>query len=300
MANQSFDNALVTQFSDMVHVQAQQMNARLRPYVEIKKMSGDVWAYDGLGAVEAQEIVGRNQPVVFSEIEHLRRKISRRRFAVTLPLDASDVRAGALTDPQNKYAQAVVNAINRRFDRVVIEAMFATVYTGRDFSTAVTFATEGLTPIDATAGLTYAKLLEIKQNFIDNEVGNESPTNFVIGITGDEHTKLMTEAQLISDDYSKAFVVDKGEIQRAAGFDLIKFGASVANPIIPVSGGEKVCFAMAVGPVQYAMCVGMSLDLTVNMDKRADLVETNQVQAIIELGAVRTEGVLIQKVRTTA
>lgn len=300
MANQSFDNALVTQFSDMVHVKAQQMNARLRPYVEIKKMSGDLWVYDGLGDVEALEIVGRNQPVVFSDIEHLRRKISRRRFAVTLPLDASDVRAGALTDPQNKYAEAVVNAINRRFDRTVIDAMFATVYTGRDFGTAVTFASEGLTAIDATAGLTYAKLLEIKQNFIDNEVGNESPTNFLLGITGDEHTKLMTEAQLISGDYTRSFVVEKGEITRAAGFNIVLFGASVSNPLIPVSGGEKVCFALATGPVQYGMCVGMSLDLTVNMDKRSDLIETNQVQAIIELGAVRTEGVLVQKVRTTA
>lgn len=298
MANQSFDNALVTQFSDMVHIQAQQMNARLRPYVEIKKMSGDIWAYDGLGSVEALEIIGRNQPVVFSDIEHLRRKISRRRFAVTLPLDASDVRAGALTDPQNKYAQAVVNAINRKFDRVVVEAMFASVYTGRDFGTTVAFTTDNpMTAIDATAGLTYAKLLEVKQNFINYEVGNEAPTKFVLGITGDEHAKLMADATLSSGDYSRAYVVDKGEITRAAGFDIILFGDSVANPIITRTT-EKECFALACGPVQYGMCVGMSLDLQVNMDKRSDLIETNQVQAIIELGAVRTEGALVQKVRT--
>jgi hypothetical protein len=43
----------------------------------------------------------------------------------------------------------------------------------------------------------------------------------------------------------------------------------------------------------------MSLDLQLKIQERPDLVETTQVQAIIQLGAVRTEGVLVQQVNTT-
>lgn len=89
---QTIDNLLITQFSDMLHVKAQQIRARLRPFVNIKPMVGDVFAYDGIGNVEAREVNGRVVPTQFDDIDHNRRKIRRRRFVVTLPIDASDVR----------------------------------------------------------------------------------------------------------------------------------------------------------------------------------------------------------------
>ena len=45
------DSALITQFSDMVHVRAQQMRSRLRQHFLVRKMTGDQWAYDGIGIV---------------------------------------------------------------------------------------------------------------------------------------------------------------------------------------------------------------------------------------------------------
>jgi len=292
----SIDNALKIQFSDMIHQKAQQIRARLRPYVSVMKMSGDLFAYDGIGDVEAREVSGRIQPVVFQDIEHLRRKIKRRRFEVTIPIDSSDIR-GALLDPQGQYATACVYAIERVFDRVVIEAMFADVQTGRDFDTTLTAAQDGVITVDATSGLTYEKLIEIKQNFIDADVGNDMPETFVLGISGDEHTDLMSENELTSGDYSRQFVVDKGEIQRAMCFDLVKFAGKAKNPMLPVSSnGKRSCFAMST----RAMVVGISAEPKLDISERKDYVETKQVQLVIELGAVRTEGKLIQKVLTTS
>ena len=291
---QSFDNAEITQFSAAVHMEAQQMRSRLRPHVIIKPMSGDVFAYDGLDSVEATEVVGRVQDTTFADIVHTRRKIERRRFEVTLPVDSSDVR-GALIEPNNLYAQAAVKAIFRKMDRVIIDATDADVKTGRDFDTTVTFASESST-VDATAGLTYEKLLEIMQNFIDSEVGNDLDEDFVLTITGKEHTALMQETELTSGDFSRDFNVDKGSIVRAAGFGLIRYGGSVTNPILPVSGGTRDCFAMS----SRAVCVGISKELQINIQDRPDKVETTQVQVIGEFGAVRTEGALIQKVQTTS
>lgn len=292
----TIDNALITQFSDTVHLKAQQIKARLRPYVSVIPMKGDNFAYDGLGTVEAREIVGRIQPVQFTDIEHLRRKIARRRFEVTIPIDSADVR-GMLSDPKNRYATAIVAGIERRFDRLCVEAMFSDVLTGRDFDTRITAVQDGVKTVDATSGLTYEKLLEIKQNFIDADVGNDMPEKFFLGITGDEHTDLMSETKLISGDYSRSYVIDKGEIQNALGFDIIKYAGKAAKPMLDVnSSNVRSCFAAST----RGIVVGISLTPKLDVSERKDYYETHQVQMIVEMGAVRTEGCLIQKVTTTA
>jgi hypothetical protein len=292
----SIDNALKIQFSDMIHVKAQQIKARLRPYVNVIPMHGDKFAYDGIGDVEAREVKGRIQPVVFQDIEHFRRKIRRRRFEVTLPIDASDIR-GALLDPKGPYASACVFAMERVFDRLVVEAMFADVFTGRDFENQVSASDDGVISIDASTGLTYDKMLEIKQAFIDEDVGNDMPEKFVMGISGDEHTDLMSEIKLTSGDYSRQYSVDKGEIQNAVGFDLVKFAGKAKRPILPVNSSNiRSCFAAST----RGIVVGISATPKLKVVERDDYIETTQVQLITELGAVRTEGKLIKEVKTTA
>jgi len=289
------DPTQIIQFSDMVHNKAQQIKARMRPHVKIKKMSGDLFAYDGLGQIEAQEISGRVQKTQFTDIEHLRRKISRRRFAVTIPIDGMEV-AGALLNPEAPYAEVCVKAMERMFDRVVVGAFFADVYTGRDFETTVNFATDGGFTVDATAGLTYEKLLEAKQNFLDADVGTDSQETIVMGIAGDENTALLKEAELIHGDYSREYVIDQGDITKALGMQLIKFAGAVQNPILNVtSGSVRECFVAST----RGICVGMSQDVKVSIKDRSDYVDTTQVQIVGVFGAVRTEGVLIQKLQTT-
>lgn len=297
MPAETIDKNLIIQFSDMIHVTAQQMKARLRPYVEIRKMTGDVYAYDGLTQVEAREIVGRIQQVQFDDIEHLRRKIARRRFAITLPIDDIDVRA-MLLNPESQYAAAVVRGMERRFDRVLVEAAFADVKTGRDFETTVTYANDGGTTINATAGVTYEKLLESIKTFINNEVGIESQEKMLLCLTGTEHDALMKETELVSGDFTRQFAIEKGRLVTAAGFDLIPFGASVNNPILDASqssGTVRNCIAMS----SRALCAAVSKEFEIKIEPRADYYDLKQVQIIGVLGAVRTEGKLIHKFQTT-
>lgn len=288
------DAALVTQFSAEVHQAAQQKQARLRGMVMNKLMSGEVFAYDGLGTAEMQELTGRINPTTFSDIDHKRRKITRRRFVLTLPVDAADVRS-VLISPKSEYAAAVARAGERVYDRVVLESAFASVYTGREFGTTVSFATDGGQTVTATAGVTYEKLLELGQNFLDKEVGVESGEKVALCISAEEHTALMKELELTSGDYTRRSVVDGGRIANAVGLDLIIFGGGISNPLLSVSGGVRSNVAMS----SRGICVGMSKELAVNISERNDLVETSQVQAILDMGAVRTEGVLVQKFTST-
>lgn len=291
----SIDQSLIIEFSDLVHKVAQQKTSRLKPYAQIKQMSGDVFAYDGLGRVEAREVSGRNVAATFDDIQHNRRKMIRKRYVVNLPVDASDVR-GALLNPESNYADAIANAAVRQYDRTIYDAAFASVLTGRDFETTVTAATDGVTTVDATGGLTYEKLLEIGENFMNDDVGVESDESIYLTITGAEHTALMKEVELTSSDYNRQYNVEKGKMTEAAGIKLIPFAASVPSPIIPVAGGERKLLAAS----SRGLCLGISKDMSIKVQERNDLIETTQVQVVFEIGAVRTEGVLVQQVDVTA
>jgi hypothetical protein len=294
---QSIDQALITQFSDMVHHEAQQLQSRLRPYVKVQQMSGDVWAYDGLGRVEAREVQGRNVSATFDDIQHNRRKVARRRFVINLPIDQSDVR-GALLNPGSEYAKAVAAGMLRQYDRVIYQAAFADVLTGRDFENTVGYAADGVLSVDATGGMTYEDLLEIRQNFYNNDVGIDPNENLFLTITGKEHTALMGEIELTSGDFTREYVVEKGQIVKALGMDLIGFAANVPQPIIPVATGGTERWLVAAS--DRGMAMGVSKEMSIKIQERNDLIETTQVQIIAEIGAVRTEGALVQRVRVTA
>lgn len=295
--NSTISTNAIIQFGEEVHVRMQQRQSRLQPWAKLMKLKGKFGTYEGMGTVELEALNGRYAPVEFTEMEHWRRKITKVRFGATLPLDDQDLEE-RLTDPQSGYAEALAMAARRKFDKVMVGAMFADVATGEDLDTTLTFAQDGGLTVDATAGLTYEKLLEIHQNFMDNEVGNDMDVRIGMGITGDEHTDLMSELELTSGDYSREYVVDKGTVQRACGIEMIKFaanGAGGASPILSVASGVRTSFAM----VQGAICVGVARQWRIKVQERNDLYDTTQVQITGTLGAVRTEGKLIQKVTTT-
>ena len=290
------NNALVIQFSDMVHTKAQQMRSRLRDKVEQKMVKGEDYSYEDLGSLEAVEILSRHQDTVGQDISHGRRRLRMREFRATIYLDKKD-EIETLIDPQRNYSLSVARALYRKFDAIAVEAAFASVSTGKDFSTTTTFASDGGTTVNATSGLTYDKLLEIEQNFIDGDVGTDEMEDFYLAITGDENTDLKSETELMSGDFSRQYANDakNGKLQYANGLELVHFAGGAPSPILPVSGGTRDCLAAS----KRGICVGVSHELKIEVDKRPDKNNMIQVQAVMMLGAVRTEGKLIQKVQTT-
>ena len=105
----------------------------------------------------------------------------------------------------------------------------------------------------------------------------------------------MGEVELISGDFTRAYNVESGRIKRALSLDLIAFGARATNPIIPVASAQRKLIAAT----KNAFCIGLSKDISISITQRDDYIETTQVQAIMEIGAVRTEGKLVQQVTVT-
>lgn len=318
-----------TMFLDTIHNQAQQIKARLKAFTKLIKIRGKQTAYDGLGTVEAQEISGRFPEVTFSDIEHTRRKIPRRRFAVAIPIDERDIN-DIMRDPTNEYATAIVRAIERVYDRITIEAAFASILTGEDMTTTVPAAADGVTTVDATAGLVYDHLLELNTNFINNDVGTDMPETFFLAITGDEHRALLSDYRVVqydansrvynqqgntgftaaassenvvanplanSDFTNRVGRIENGRLTNVMGFSIIPFAASAPNPVIEALGGSDD-YRRCVASSTRGLVVGIHDELEVQTQDRTDLIQTKQIVAVVTLGAIRSEGVLIQELRT--
>lgn len=290
----SIDQALVTQFSDMVHIQAEQMVSRLRGKIKEMPVRGNDAAYERLDTSGLpQEITGRHEPTVAQEVTHSRRQIKMRDFAETYYLDRFD-ELQVLIDPARDYAATTAYKMMRQYDKLALDAALGTVKTGKNFGTSVTAASDGVTTVTATSGLTYDKCLEIKENFINNEVGVDDNESIILAITGQQHTNLMKEVEFTSADFSKGFVIDKGVITKVLGMDVIVFSGGT-NSLLNKSGSVRDCIAMSTRGV----VVGVNQDITIDVDKRPDLNNLQQVQARFFLGATRTEGKLVQKIQCT-
>jgi hypothetical protein len=290
------DTALITQFSNLLHVKAQQMQTRLMGKCPVIPMSGDDFAYDGTGLMEARTVNERNPLIAPVNPEFTRRKLTRDRVVVELIVDNRDVR-GMFEDPSSKLVDDCMFAIMRKADKIGITAMHAAVLTGKSFGTSVSFATDGGQTVDATGGLTYAKLLEISRNFKKNEVGIDMPEDVYFGISDNEEQTLLNISQLTSGDFSREYVVDQGKITKAVGMNLILFGSGVDNPQLAVDGGVRDCFALTPKGLMYGMSKQFSVKV---IPDYPGYVESTYIQVLGELGAVRTDGLRVQKVQTTA
>jgi hypothetical protein len=292
---QQIDTALAIQFADQVHLNGQQMKTRLREKVEVVPMSTQDMTVETLDSLEAIEITSRHQKTQGQDIVHGRRRLRMREFRCTIYLDNKD-EVGVLIDPERNYSAAVAKAMYRQFDRLVVEAALASVYTGRDMTTLVTASSDGVQVVNATGGATYETLLEIGENFMDYEIGTEMEEAVCLMHTGEEHTDFMQETELTSGDFTRQYNIEKGKIVNAAGIDLVQFGGKISNPILSVSAGNvRSCIAMASGGVK----VGLAKDAEVYVDIRPDLNRAKQVQAVLMMGAVRKEGVRVQEYQTT-
>lgn len=297
MPNQTIDNVLVRQFTDRLHMTAQQMVSKTMPFVDFKTMEGDDFAYDRFGTVRSQEVTSRNQKIEFSDADFSRRKLGRNQFYVAVPLTGSDIR-GMLADPNGPVIKACTAEMMRRKDRIVIGSALADVETGRDFGTTLTFAQDNGLNVDATGGSTYETLLELNRNFKKRNV-DVSQVGFFI--SDEEEESFMLETELTSGDFTRRMPVDSGQMTFAAGNNLVVFGSDPVDddPILATSLTERTCIAVAVTPEHSGLCVGMSEDIVVKVQERTDLVDTHQVVVQFEMGCVRTEGPLVQSFTTT-
>lgn len=292
----TIDQSLVIQFGEMVHVLADQAKSRMKGRVLEQSVRGNEFTYERLSSVQAVEVTTRHADTVAQDIAHSRRGGKMRDFRATLMLDHFDD-LQVLIDPSREYASAVAEAMMRQYDYLCLTNALGSVNTGRKLDVPVDAVTDGVLTVAANGtGLTFEKLNEIQQNFIDNEVGLDRDEELYLCITGQQHADLLKETELTSGDYTAGgrgeTVIDRGRITKAMGMNIIVFGANASKSMLSKTSTTRHCIAFA----KSGIVVGMNKDISIDIDKRPDKNNAWQVQASIFMDAIRTEGVKVQQV----
>lgn len=292
----------ITAFDAVVQHEFQQMTSKLYPFVQVQVLNANQMTIDGLGSVEMKAANGRYAPIIFDTIDHTRRGVNRKEYAVDLPIDDKDARA-ILENQSVEYAKAIVGAAQRQIDRIISASFFAdiTLWTtdtngvSIPYATPLTFANDGGTTIDATAGLTYALLVKSKRVFVNADVDLDTH-EFIFAGTGDEMDALMNEDKFINSFYTKQTVVDNGIITQAGGYKTVFFAANASKPVINVTGSNvRECAAFVKGGITLAV----NKEVTITIKDRPDLRNVKQVSAVLSMGAVRNKKGVVQKIQTT-
>lgn len=300
----SLDQGALLNFNDSFFELAQQTKSELESSGAIMYLpsKGKTNNMARIGRLELVEVNTRNPDKQYADYALDNRQLTKRRFTLTVQIDAKYDINELLNDPTSDILKQLVNAKARQFDRVCVAASIGAVLTGGPDTapTSTSAATDGVITVDASAGLTYDKIQEITQNFINNELQYSMFKGSVLCISGKENTNLMGEVEFISNDFISSKPVEAGVQMNAGCYQVVMFagsvngGVTVTNPILPEGVTLRDCVVLAPQSVAVAMELAV-LDVT----KSATKVNSKDITIDLWLNAMRTEGVRVQKVQTT-
>lgn len=296
----SIDQGAMLTFKETFYKLAQQDTSKLgsSSAVIYRDPKGKTFQTGRMGRIELTEVAGRNPDKQYQDYNIDNRQYTKRRFTTTVVIDAKFDINELIADPTSDLVAQLVAAKNRQIDRVILQAATGSVLVGKPDGTpsSITAATDGVITVDATAGVTYEKIQELTQNYINNEVSAE---NCLLAITGKEYTDLMAEDQFINNDYINGYPVQSG-LAKAGKYGIITFagsvtgGAAVANPYLPEATTTRKCVVLAPQSVEVAMEIG---DLSVK--DSATKVNSKDITIDLWLNAMRLEGAKVQVLSTT-
>lgn len=276
--------SFVQQFRSNLVMLAQQMPSRLEGAVYSEPVTGTTAWYDQIGTATAQRIINRHGDTPVSNIPHRRRRIDMLAYNAAELIDGND-RVRMLADPTSPYAQALVAAMNRQKDDLIIAQFFATANTGADGTTTVAFPSGNQIAVNSwkygtgsgNAGLTISKLIEAKALLDGAEV---EETDRYIAVSGKQLADLLGTTEATSSDFNSVQALVSGKIEEFLGFKFIR-----SERLQTDGSGYRRC------PVwqRNGMYLGKAQDIVADLGPRRD--KNNAMQAYYEMtmGAARVE-----------
>jgi hypothetical protein len=226
MPNLGPNDALVLQFETEYEHLFQQMMARLADSVRTKDgQMGTMTAFGPLGESEVQDITGtRHGETNFHDSPSYRRWAVKGDYQDAQILDEEDA-LEVLVDLEMGYGQNSVAAMNRRIDKVIIDAVTAPAVSGATGTSTVAYntaeantdGTGGNQIASGATGLVIDKMRKARAVFDAREVGvdemNMGTSQFVWVTDAAGHQDLLEQTEVISTDYIGINIVGGQEVQ---------------------------------------------------------------------------------------
>jgi hypothetical protein len=300
----SIEQGKLQTFKETFYTLSQQSTSKLAssPAIVYFPSEGNAHNMARLGKLDLVEVNLRNPDKQYGDYSLDNRQFRQRRFTRTITLDAKHDINEMIADPTSTLMTQLLAAQERVKDRVIVSAAIGSVLVGDPAAalSSISATTDGVLTVDASAGLTYEKIQEVTQNFINNEITLSELGGTVIGITGSEHTDLMGEVEFISNDYISGRPVEAGGLSSAGIYTLATFagsvngGITVNNPILTEGTTTRSCIALAPGSI----ALSMKLDL-MGVTQSATKVNSKDLTVDLWINAMRTEGTKVQIITTT-
>lgn len=276
--------SFVQQFRSNLVMLAQQMPSRLESTIYAEPVTGTTAWYDQIGTATAQRIINRHADTPIANIQHRRRRIDVLSYNVAELIDGAD-RVRMLADPSSAYAQALVAAMNRQKDDLIIAQFFASANTGADGTTAVTFPAANQVAVNSwkygsgsgNAGLTISKLIEAKALM---DAGEVEETERYIAVSAKQLADLLGTTEVTSSDFNAVQALVSGQISTFLGFNFIR------SERLPIDGSS---YRRVAAWQKMGMYLGKSQDIIADLGPRRD--KNNAMQAYYEMtmGCARVE-----------
>lgn len=300
----SIDQAALQNFQDSFYELAQQTQSKLvgNNAVYFLPSKGKTNNMARIGRLELVEVNTRNPDKQFSDYNLDNRQFQKRRFTLTVQIDAKYDINELIKDPTSDILKELNNAKERVIDRIAVASAVGPVLTGGPdvAPTSTSAASDGVITVSATSGVVYATVQTVVQNYINADIPIDAWQAATFCITGKENTNLMGEDKFINNFYIGTKVVDKSTMQNAGALNIVLFagsvngGVTVTNPILPEGTSTRSCVVLCPRSIAMAMELG---DLSVM--KSATKVNSWDITIDFWINAMRTEGVKVQIVTTT-
>lgn len=309
-------------FKQGIDSAVQQMDTKLRPFVDMVRQEAEFDYYDRVGmADDLNEVTTRYGTNPHSEIPHDRRQVALRDFDQGKMIDEKDL-ARVANDPTNAYTQALLGAAHRKVDDIIIAGFTADAKIGKTGSSSVSFVstTSGKISVGAVSdvqsritagtywartasvegidiakdytgaaaadkGLTIAKLRGIRQAMMKiDALGQDEVLNMFCATQ--QFEDLLGEDKIINGDYSLRRRLENGEVTEWGGFRFIHVER------LPLASGVRSCFAFKSKAVKLAV----GTDVTADMWRLPDRKNIPYLYIKLGMGATRMWGEYIARV----
>lgn len=284
---------LITDFTNQLNHEAQQMTSMFRGLIPEKQVTGDIFESQLLGSGSQKDVTTRNQTIEFSAPDHQRRGAETLVFYDAIPIDRTD-ELRSIVDIKSGYAKQMAMSAMRKLDHVVADAALGSVLTGKNFTSSVTAANDGVQTVTAGSGLVYDKLREVKQKMNSSGAGLYGDKIYV-AMTEVQESTLLDEIEVISNDYNVQRSAETGKITSVLGMGIIVFPSAGGESIINKVSTTRECFAFT----EDALELGMLSDFEVRYERRPDLVDTHQLVITSRYAALRKDGKKVIKINVT-
>ncbi len=290
-----------TEFETNWTHKAQQMEDRLKQYVEIRNYTGERMRCNLVNPDDDPTLISeRAGATEHTDLGTENRWIYTKGWQMAHLIDEwDDELLGEVTGPNSDVLKAMMASFARHCDSRIIEAATETAYTGKEGTSTQDFddtnqkiAVDYVETGSATdSNLTIGKLRRVMEIFGENEVYGQDLSGFatepvVMAVAQSQLTSLLRTTEVTSTDFNTVKALVSGEVDTFLGIKFVRTQRLAID-----ANNVRTCLAWVRSGIKFSQG-----DHRVDIDTLPERSHATQIRVRCRNGGVRTEEKKVIKV----